>query len=128
QMIYENHRNTLKAAEILGRSDEVLATLRDQLPRLDPINIGKSGQIKEYREEEYYGDVGDPLHRHVSHLEGLYPGQMISTSTPAWLDAAKVSLTGRGRIGGTGWAQAERIGKWARALDGEEAYYFYQYW
>jgi alpha-L-fucosidase 2 len=127
QMIYENHRNTIKAAEILGRSDGVVEKLRDQLPLLDPIVIGKSGQIKEYREEEYYGEIGDPLHRHMSHLLGLYPGQLIDTTTPAWLDAAKVSLTGRGQVGGTGWAQAERIGKWARAQDGEEAYFFYNY-
>ncbi|MFE9207365.1 glycoside hydrolase N-terminal domain-containing protein [Micromonospora sp. NPDC007230] len=127
QMIYENHRNTLMAAEVLGRSDNVLDKLRGQLPLLDPIKIGKSGQIKEYREEEYYGDIGDPAHRHISHLLGLYPGQLINALTPAWRDAAKVSLTKRGRVGGTGWAQAERIGTWARAGNGDEAYYFYNY-
>lgn len=126
QTIYENHRNTLKAAEILGYSNDVLDKLNSQLPRLDPIVIGKSGQIKEYREEEYYGDIGEYNHRHISQLLGVFPGQLINTSTPAWLDAAKVSLAERGP-GGTGWAEAERIATWARTLDGEQAYFYYNY-
>ena len=131
QQIYENHRNTLAAAKILGISTSTnprLATYRDQLAKLDPIVIGTSGQIKEYREETSYGSVGDPKHRHISQLLGLYPGQLVNSSTRAWLDAAKVSLDGRGAVGGTGWAQAERIGTWARAQDGTKAYSFFTYW
>ena len=60
QMFYENHHNTLTAAKILGRSDSRLATFKTQLPLLDPIQIGKSGQIKEFRQEQYYDDIGDP--------------------------------------------------------------------
>lgn len=126
QTIYENHRNTLKAAEILGYSNAVLDKLKAQLPLLDPIIVGKSGQIKEYREEEFYGDIGEYNHRHISQLLGVYPGQLINTSTPAWLDAAKVSLKERGP-GGTGWAEAERVATWARTLDGEQAYFYYNY-
>ncbi|GAA1717774.1 hypothetical protein GCM10009809_12130 [Isoptericola hypogeus] len=128
QMIYENHRNTLQAASILGRSDPLLDTLRAQLPKLDPIQVGKSGQIKEYREEEYYGEIGDPRHRHISQLLGLYPGQLVNSTTPAWLDAAKVSLIGRGPDTGVGWSQAERVATWARALDGDRAHASYTDW
>jgi hypothetical protein len=131
QQIYENHRNTLAAAKILGistRTNPRLATYRDQLAKLDPIVVGTSGQIKEYREETSYGSVGDPKHRHISQLLGLYPGQLVNSSTRAWLDAAKVSLDGRGAVGGTGWAQAERIATWARAQDGTKAYSFFTYW
>lgn len=126
QMFYENHHNTLKAAQILGRSDSRLATYEAQLPLLDPIQVGKSGQVKEFRQEEFYGDMGDPHHRHTSMLLGLYPGQLINDSTPAWLDAAKVSLTKRTHETNIGWARAERIALWARLHDGEEAYSYYK--
>jgi alpha-L-fucosidase 2 len=129
QMFYENHHNTLTAAEVLGRSDSRLAIYEHQLPLLEPIQIGKSGHIKEFRQEEFYGDfskIYDPHHRHASMVLGLYPGQLVNDKTPAWLDAAQVSLTKRTRISNIGWARAERIAMLARLHDGEEAYAYYQ--
>ncbi|WP_236625041.1 glycosyl hydrolase family 95 catalytic domain-containing protein [Rhodopirellula sp. SWK7] len=126
QMFYENHHNTLVAAKILGREDSRLDLFETQLPLLGPIQIGKSGQIKEFRQEEYYGEIGDPHHRHTSMLLGVYPGQLINDTTPAWLDAVKVSLTKRTNKSHIGWARAERIAFWARVHDGDEAYSFYQ--
>lgn len=122
QMIYENHLDTIKAAEILGiTDDEAVETAKAQLALLDPVAIGYSGQIKEYREENYYGEIGQYEHRHVSQLVGLYPGQSINSSTPAWLDAAKVTLTERGD-GTSGWSYAHRANLWARAYEGNNAY------
>ncbi|MDA9260355.1 glycoside hydrolase family 95 protein [Puniceicoccaceae bacterium] len=129
QMFYENHHNTLKAAKILGRTDDRLELYKKQLPLLDPIQVGKSGQIKEFREEEFYADAGstiDPHHRHTSMLLGSYPGQLINASTPAWLDAVEKTLTLRTRKSNIGWARAERIAFWARVYDGDEAYLFYR--
>ncbi|WP_083191570.1 glycoside hydrolase family 95 protein [Formosa haliotis] len=126
QMFFENHHNTLKSAEILGRSDKRLAIFEKQLPLLDPIQIGKSGQIQEFRQEEYFDDIGDPNHRHTSMLLGLYPGQLINDKTPAWLDAARVSLLKRDHKTNIGWARAERMAMWARVHDGEEAYAYYK--
>ncbi|CAA6677623.1 MULTISPECIES: glycosyl hydrolase family 95 catalytic domain-containing protein [unclassified Lentimonas] len=129
QMFYETHYHTLKAAKILGNTDERLALYEEQLPLLDPIQIGKSGQIKEFREEEFYADAGksiDPHHRHTSMLLGSYPGQLINGSTPAWLDAVKETLTLRTRKSNIGWARAERVAFWARVYDGDEAYLFYR--
>ncbi|WP_372807662.1 glycosyl hydrolase family 95 catalytic domain-containing protein [Pontiella sp.] len=129
QMFYENHHNTLTAAKILGRSDKRLDIYEKQLPLLDPIQIGKSGQIKEFRQEEYYCDadkVLDPHHRHTSMLLGEYPGQLINDTTPAWLDAVKKTLTLRTRKSNIGWARAERVAFWARVHDGDEAYLFFQ--
>lgn len=129
QMFYENHHNTLKAAEILGRTDDRLKLYEKQLPLLDPIQVGKSGQIKEFREEEFYADAGstiDPHHRHTSMLLGSYPGQLINATTPAWLDAVEKTLTLRTRKSNIGWARAERIAFWARVYDGDEAYLFYR--
>ncbi|RYC70966.1 glycosyl hydrolase family 95 catalytic domain-containing protein [Spirosoma sordidisoli] len=125
QMIYENHRDVLKAAQELGDTTPFLAVIQAQLPRLDPVLIGMSGQIKEYREENYYGEIGDPRHRHTSQLVGLYPGTLINSTTPAWLDAAKTSLNGRGDKA-TGWGMAFRLNLWARTKDGDRAYALYR--
>jgi alpha-L-fucosidase 2 len=125
QMIYENHNDALKAATLLGDDNPTIATVKSQLSKLDPVQIGWSGQIKEYREEKYYGDLVDPKHRHISHLLGLCPGTVISSRTPAWLDAARESLERRGDKS-TGWAMANRMNCWARLKDGERTYTLYQ--
>jgi hypothetical protein len=83
--------------------------------------VGWSGQIKEYREENKYGDIGEYKHRHISNLVGLYPGTIINSNTPAWIDAAKVTLTERGDFS-KGWAIAHRLNLWARAREGDRAY------
>jgi len=100
----------------------VLNTVLEQLDKYDPINVGLSGQIKEFREEDYYSSVGDdPNHRHVSQLVGLYPGNVINSNTPAWIDAALVTLEGRGQNTTGGWVYAHKTGLYARAKDGDEA-------
>lgn len=113
QMIWENNNDTLKAAELLGKNDAVLDTIREQINLLDPVLVGYSGQVKEYREEDYYGEIGEYNHRHISQLVGLYPGTSINASTPAWMDAAKATLNLRGDES-TGWAMAHRLNVWAR--------------
>jgi hypothetical protein len=125
-MIFESHNDVLKAANILKDSNLFLAVIKKQLPKLDPVQIGWSGQIKEYREEKYYGElVQDPKHRHTSQLVGLVPGTMINSTTPAWLDAAKVSLNRRGDKA-TGWGMAFRLNLWARIKNGDRAYLLYK--
>ena len=122
QMTWENHNNLLKAAEILGKEDDpIVQTAKEQINKLDPVNIGYSGQVKEYREENYYGEFGEAQHRHISQLVGLYPGTSISRNTPAWLDAAEISLEKRG-LGSTGWSIAHRLCAWARIGDGDVCY------
>ena len=125
QMTYENHKDTIAAAEILGIDDETVRIAKEQINRLDPIIIGGSGQIKEYREENMYGEIGDPHHRHISHLKSLFPGQVITSDTPEWVEAAKVTLRSRGDKS-TGWAMAHRLLCWARVKDGQRAYELYQ--
>jgi len=65
--------------------------------------------------------VGEFRHRHISQLMGLYPGTSISHDTPAWLDAAKVSLDLRSDES-TGWALAHRLNAWARTGDGNRSH------
>jgi alpha-L-fucosidase 2 len=123
--VWENHQDVLKAAEILGVQDDYLAVAKEQMTKLDPILVGASGQIKEFREEKFYGDLGDPKHRHVSHLCALYPGTLINSQTPEWLQATIVSLDARGN-NTTGWAMAHRMNLRARTKDGDEAYAVYK--
>ena len=93
-MIFENNANFLKLAKLLGREDDpVVRRVREQVEKYDPVQIGESGQIKEFREEKRDGDIGEYHHRHLSQLVGLYPGTLISSRTPDLLAAAKVSLT-----------------------------------
>ncbi|MFC4776593.1 glycoside hydrolase N-terminal domain-containing protein [Paenibacillus sp. GCM10023252] len=121
QMIHENGADLLRAAELLGTKDPTLEVQRAQIDRYHPIEIGWSGQVKEYSEEKLYGEIGEYCHRHISQLVGLYPGTLISRDTPAWLDAARVTLNERGDES-TGWALAHRLNLWARTGDGDRAY------
>lgn len=121
QMIYENGRDMLECAGLLGVSDSITERQADQMAKYDPVQIGWSGQIKEYREENYYGEIGEYTHRHISQLVALMPGTLIHRGTPAWLDAAKVTLNERSDES-TGWALAHRLNAWARTGDGDRAY------
>ena len=130
---YLNNYHALLAAEALGidLTDEaklsteeysILKTVMEQIDKYDPIKVGLSGQIKEFREEDYYSSIGDdPKHRHISQLVGLFPGNIINSNTEAWLDAVKVTLSKRG-YGSMGWSRAHRMALYARVKDGEGAY------
>ena len=83
------------------------------MPHLDNVLIGTSGQIKEYREETYYSEIGDPHHRHISQLVGLYPGTQITELNPEWIKASEYTLNARGDES-TGWSTMHRLLAWAR--------------
>ncbi|MBQ9511076.1 MAG: glycoside hydrolase N-terminal domain-containing protein [Clostridia bacterium] len=133
---YLNNYNTLRAAKELGinlddasllstEEYSILKTVIEQIDKYDPIIVGLSGQIKEFRQEKYYGDLGEYTHRHISNLVGLYPGDLITAETPAWLDAAIVTLTERGDKA-TGWGVAHRLNLWARTKNGDRTYLLLQ--
>jgi len=126
QMVWENHRCVLLAAEELGITDDpVLDTVKAQIDKLDPVQIGLDGQVKEFREEGHYGEIGEYEHRHISHLVGMYPGTLINKNTPEWLEGAKIALTKRSDKS-TGWATAHRLCAWARTGMGNRAFDLYQ--
>lgn len=123
--VWENFNDTLILAKLLGKQDPFLKTIEEQMAKLDPILIGTSGQIKEYREENAYSDIGDPKHRHISHLCPLYPGTLINSARPEWMTAASKTLDLRGD-NTTGWAIAHRMNCRARLKEGEKAHGLYQ--
>ncbi len=126
QMMYENNKDFLEAARLLGDDPivdkELVALVQEQIDHYDPVIIGYSGQVKEFREEEYYGDIGEKGHRHISHMVGVAPGTQINSNTPAWLDAAGVSMDGRGDTY-VGWGNVHRMMAWARIGNGDKCGY-----
>jgi len=122
--VWETYNDLLKSANILGEQNAFLETIRDQINKLDPVLIGESGQIKEYREEKKYGDIGDPKHRHISHLCPIYPGTLINSDKPEWVKSASKVLDLRGN-NTTGWAMAHRMNVRARTKEAEKAHEVY---
>ena len=125
QMVKEIFENDLKLSEALGISDEITRYERENINALDPVRVGYSGQIKEYDEERFYGEIGEAKHRHLSQLVALMPGEQITSDTPATLDAAKITLDYRGDES-TGWALAHRLCSRARTGEGDHAYILLQ--
>lgn len=106
--------DVLASAEILGEDSELLESIRRIAPALSPFEIGSHGQMLEWDTE--YTET-DPLHRHISHLFGLYPGTLLTTeSTPELAEACRRSLDGRGPAG-TGWSLAWKLNVSAKLKD-----------
>ena len=120
QMVYECFRRVIDSAKVLEISDPFVDELEAMLPHLDPVLIGDDGQVKEFREETHYASIGEPQHRHVSHLVGLYPGTIINENTPEWIRAAEYTLNHRGDKTYC-WAAAHRMLLWARTGNGKRA-------
>ena len=118
QIIRTLFEHTAQAAEVLGVDADFAALLREKRSRIAPDRIGKHGQL-----QEWLVDVDDPnnKHRHVSHLWGLFPGNEITSATPALFAAARQSLLFRGDDG-TGWSLGWKVAFWARFLDGDHAH------
>ncbi len=121
QMIYQCWKDTVKAADKLGINDGFTDYMRENIGNLSPVLIGLSGQIKEFREERYYGDIGEKKHRHISHLVGLYPGDIITSENPEYIKACQVTLNRRGDKS-TGWSTAHKLNLHARTKNGNRAY------
>lgn len=121
QILRDLFAAVLDAAKILGREQAdaaILAEIAAKRARLEPLRIGKWGQLQEWTE-----DLDDPedTHRHVSHLYAVYPSNQITPDSPDLFAAAKKSLVHRGDVS-TGWAMGWRVALWARFLDGDHAH------
>lgn len=124
QVVTELFRNVIEANKIIYKDSlenadsEFIASLKSDLLRFPPMQIGKDGYLQEWLEDYEETDVH---HRHVSHLFGLHPAHLITESkTPELFEACRVTLNRRGDEG-TGWSRAWKINFWARLHDGERA-------
>ena len=133
-LVWQLFNDCIEAAEVLNKeqpgsvSEEQIRTWEKYREGLKPIEIGESGQIKEWYDETYIGQNQwggisgyQQNHRHISHLLGLFPGDLITVEDEDYIDAAKVSLNDRGDQA-TGWGMAQRLNAWARTGDGDHAY------
>lgn len=111
---------TLDAMAAAGEREEALGReIAAALPRLYPYCVGAAGQLQEWFRDRA---EGDPHHRHVSHLYGLYPSDMLQPGRdPDLIHAVRNSLERRGDDA-TGWSLAWKVCLWARLLDGDRAW------
>lgn len=121
ELIWQLYEDAIIGGKILGEDEALIQKWQDTQDRLAPIEIGESGQIKEWYNETTLGSIGERGHRHMSHLLGLFPGDLISVDNDQYMDAAIVSLKDRG-MKSTGWGMGQRINSWARTGQGNSAY------
>ena len=116
QGLFNNFTN---AATLLHLDADLVNKVKAAQQKLPPIKIGANGTIQEWIEDF---EETEPGHRHMSHLLGLYPLNLISPQTPALYAAAKKTIERRLANGGghTGWSKAWIINFYARLQDGEK--------
>ena len=111
---------TTRAATILATGETLRARMAAAMEKLPPFRVGPDGRLQEwiepYREPE-------PGHRHMSHLLGLHPFDLITPQTPELFAAARKVVDTRLEHGGggPGWSRAWMINFFARLRDGEGA-------
>lgn len=119
QLVKELWGNAMEAARQLNIDKDWCAELAEAYRQLPPHQISTEGYLMEWLEDYREAEIH---HRHVSHLYGLYPGNLITPSaTPELAEACKATLNRRGDAG-TGWSRAWKINFWARLHDGNRAY------
>ncbi len=133
QLVAGMYDYTIAAAETLGVDEDKVVAWKEIRNHLEmPVELGDDGQIKEWAQETHYNtdasgkNLGDPTHRHISHLVGLYPGTLINRNEPELLDGAKIVLQKRGDDS-TGWSCSNKFLLWARTLEGDKALELFRY-
>ena len=111
---------TDRAAAILGTDDAMRKRIASAVAKLPPLKVGPDGRLLEWAQP--YQEA-EPGHRHMSHLVGLHPFNLITPATPDLLAAARKTLDFRLSHGGggTGWSRAWIISMFARLHDGDAA-------
>jgi alpha-L-fucosidase 2 len=111
---------TERAAAMLGTDQPRRQRIAAARAKLPPIRLGPDGRILEWAEP--YPEA-EPGHRHLSHLIGLYPFDLITPATPDLFAAARRTLETRLAHGSgrTGWSRAWIICHYARLRDGSAA-------
>lgn len=123
QIIYEVFDNYLKACDILQIDNDFVDKVKKQISQLRPgFVLDSDGRILEW--DRTYEEP-EPGHRHMSHLYGFHPGNMVTKEkNPDLFKAVRKTLDHRLENGGagTGWSRAWLINCSARLLDGEMAH------
>ncbi|MBP1614470.1 MAG: hypothetical protein H6Q13_1918 [Bacteroidetes bacterium] len=119
QLIFDLWTSIISSAKLLNTDEELVTHLEKRLQEMPPMQIGRWGQLQEWM---FDWDDSNDIHRHMSHLYGMFPSNQISPyRTPKLFDAARTSLIHRGDPS-TGWSMGWKVCLWARLLDGDHAY------
>lgn len=131
-IIYNLYEDVLSAAKALSENgygdrvnNKLIETVSQQITRLQPLHIGKWGQIKEWYGEDKFFMRGfstkgvQKKHRHISHLLSLYPFRQITPDDEKLAKAALTTLEDRGKKS-TGWGLAVRLLSYARLGKGDD--------
>ncbi|MBS6194915.1 MAG: glycoside hydrolase family 95 protein [Clostridiales bacterium] len=117
--LFENYR---EACGKLAIEDALLEEVKEREGKMKPFGIGKDGRLLEWADEV---EEEEPGHRHVSHLYGIFPADILRRDEKL-LEAGKKSLKYRLEHGGghTGWSCAWIINLFAALGEGEKAYQY----
>ena len=113
----------IRGSERLGVDDAWREEVRAAMQKIPDHQIGDNGTIQEWLED--YQEV-QPGHRHISHLIGLQPFELITPDQPELFEAAVKTVERRIQnqpaTGGVGWAHAKQVNVYARLRDGDAAH------
>ena len=116
----------VESSKVLGISDDETEYAAIALTKLPPLKVGKHGQLMEWMEDFEEKDVN---HFHISPAFNIYPGNLISSTTPELVEATKVMLHRRlntpGQYAGAdrvGWSLGWQMGVFSRLGMGEKAF------
>ena len=122
-MIMQVFKDYVEAAKLsANRMTPSSNAFESLIPKLYVPKVAEDGRLMEWIKpfKEW-----SPSHRHISHVIGAYPGNVIDIDDdPVMRDAVTKSIDGRLAAGGagTGWSRAWTIGMYARFSDGAKAY------
>lgn len=118
-LLWQLYDDASKSAIALGIDDDYITKWQDIQSKLKVYEIGDDGQIKEWYHEAKLGEIGETHHRHMSHLLGLFPCNVMNKFTnPELIDASIISMNHR-TDKSTGWSMGQKINTWARVGDGD---------
>lgn len=118
-LLWQLYDDSIKSAVALNVDADLVEKWRDIQSKLKVYEIGDDGQIKEWYHEKKLGEFGQHHHRHMSHLLGLFPCNVMNKAeNPELINAAVVSMNHR-TDKSTGWSMGQKINTWARVGDGD---------
>ncbi len=119
-LIQSLFEHVILASRLLNTDTAFARNLEEVIKRMAQPRVGSQGQLLEWNEEF---TEAEPGHRHISHLIGLHPANVISARrSPALYAAARRTLELRLQAGSghTGWSRAWILNFWARLRDGQK--------
>ena len=104
EFVMDTLRSCLEMSRELGIDEDLRTEWQEILAHLPPLTEDSRGRLNEFDRERVEVEPG---HRHLSHLYGLYPGELFPEGDPL-RKACERSLDSRLSHGGghTGWSRA----------------------